>query len=159
MITDAVLDLIEAGVVHQPVQARDTAVTVTGAALGSKPLFDALGEREDVCSPRELHPLRADAGERRAAVPDQQRGRDRPTAAGELRVRGRARCSARRRQVDFLRAASASGGAAILAAVRHGDRAELSGPVSSAQRRRLGRTEHGARSLRALSDAQRAEAC
>jgi len=48
MITDGVLDLIEAGVVTNRRKPCDERLTVTGAALGSERLFEAVGEREDI---------------------------------------------------------------------------------------------------------------
>src|SRR5206468_2838885 len=48
MISDGVLDLIEAGVVTNARKPADRNLTVTGAALGSRRLFEALGRREEI---------------------------------------------------------------------------------------------------------------
>jgi acyl-CoA hydrolase len=160
MITDGVLDLLEAGVVTNRDKPADTGLTVTGAALGSRRLFDALGEREDVVfapvsythAPRTL----AEVGRLCAinsAVEIDLHGQVNSESVG-ARVLG-----AVGGQVDFLRGASASGGAAIVALPAGRIVAELSGPVSTSRSDvDWVVTEHGARSLRRLTDGARAEA-
>jgi acyl-CoA hydrolase len=160
MITDGVLDLIEAGVVtnlHKPVDKR---LTVSGAALGSRRLFDALAQREDVyfapvSYTHAPHTL-ADVGRLSAinsAVEIDLTGQVNSEAAGG-RLLG-----AVGGQVDFLRAANASRGNAIVALPARRIVAELSGPVSTS-RSDVGWvvTEHGARSLTGLAGSQRATA-
>src|SRR4051812_23385191 len=48
MVSDGILDLIEAGAVTNARKTRGRGVSVTGAALGSRRLFAALGGREDI---------------------------------------------------------------------------------------------------------------
>lgn len=160
MITDGVLDLIEAGVVTNRRKASDHGLTVTGAALGSRRLFDALADREDVCfrpvSYTHQPATLARVG-RLCAI----------NSAVEIDVQGQvnAEAAGRRRlgavggQVDFLRAAAACGGTAIVALPAERIVRRLSGPVSTSRSDvDWVVTEHGARSLRGLTDAQRAEA-
>jgi acyl-CoA hydrolase len=160
MITDGVLDLIEAGAVtgeHKPVDQR---VAVTGAALGSRRLFDALDGREDVMfrpvsythSPATL----ANVG--RLCAINSALEIDLTGQANSESVDGR-RLGAVGGQVDFLRAAAASGGRPILALPSARIVKQLHGPISAAR----GDvdwvvTEHGARSLAGLTDAERAAA-
>jgi acyl-CoA hydrolase len=160
MITDGVLDLIEAGVVTNRCKPADTRLTVTGAALGSRRLFDALGEREDACfapvsythSPRTL----ASVGRLCAinsAVEIDLRGQVNAESAGGRRL------GAVGGQVDFLRAASAAGGSAIVALPARRIVPELSGPVSTSRSDvDWVVTEYGARSLRGLTDDRRVAA-
>ncbi|HEX4718580.1 MAG TPA: acetyl-CoA hydrolase/transferase C-terminal domain-containing protein [Thermoleophilaceae bacterium] len=160
MITDGVLDLLQAGAVTNRYKPADTGLTVTGAALGSRRLFDALGEREDVVfapvSYTHARQTLADVGRLCAinsAVEIDLHGQVNSESVGG-RVFG-----AVGGQVDFLRAASACGGAAIVALPARRIVAELSGPVSSSRSDvDWVVTEHGARSLRGLTDGARAEA-
>jgi acyl-CoA hydrolase len=160
MITDRVLDLVEAGVVTNRRKPVDTGVSVTGAALGSTRMFDALGGREDVFfapvsythAPQTL----ANVGRLCAinsAVEIDLRGQVNSESAGGRRL------GAVGGQVDFLRAASASGGTAIVALPARRIVTELSGPVSTTRSDvDWVVSEHGARSLRGLCDGERAEA-
>jgi acyl-CoA hydrolase len=160
MITDGVLDLIEAGAVTNRRKPADQNITVTGAALGTKRLFDALGQREDVYfAPVSYthHPTTlANVGRLCAinsAVEIDLHGQVNAEAAGG-RLLG-----AVGGQVDFLRAAAAFGGTAIVALPAKRIVSRLSGPVSTSRSDvDWVATEHGARSLRGLTDAQRAGA-
>jgi acyl-CoA hydrolase len=160
MITDGVLDLIEGGAVTNSRKPTDCRVTVTGAALGSARLFDALDERDDIVfrpitythAPATL----ATVG-RLCAV----------NSAIEIDLAGQANAEsldgrmlgAVGGQVDFLRAAAAGGGRAILALPAKRIVTRLSGPVSTARSDvDWVVTEHGARSLRGLADDERAAA-
>jgi acyl-CoA hydrolase len=157
MISDGILHLIEAGVVTNARKACCPGVSVTGAALGSARLFEALAGREDIVfkpasfthAPRML----ADAG-RLAAI----------NSAVEIDLRGQvnAESAGRRRigavggQVDFLRAAAHGGGKPIIALPARRIVERLSGPVSTARSDvDWVVTEHGARSLAGLSDERR----
>ena len=160
MITDGVLDLIEAGVVTNRRKPSDHGVTVTGAALGSRRLFDALADREDVCfcpvSYTHQPATLASVGRLCAinsAVEIDLHGQVNAEAAGRRRL------GAVGGQVDFLRAAAAYGGTAIVALRAERIVRRLSGPVSTSRSDvDWVVTEHGARSLRGLTDAQRAQA-
>jgi acyl-CoA hydrolase len=160
MITEGVLDLLEAGVITNRHKPADANLAVTGAALGGRRLFDALGEREDVYfmpvsythAPQTL----ANVGRLCAinsAVEVDLRGQVNSESAG-IRLLG-----AVGGQVDFLRAATVSGGRAIVALPARRIVPELSGPASTSRSDvDWVVTEHGARSLRGMSDAQRGEA-
>jgi acyl-CoA hydrolase len=160
MITDGVLDLIEAGVVTNRRKPRDERLTVTGAALGSERLFEAVGEREDIyfapVSYTHTPATLADVGRLCAinsAVEIDLHGQVGAEAAGE-RLLG-----AVGGQVDFLRAAAGGGGTAIVALPAQRIVTRLSGPVSTSRSDvDWVVTEHGARSLRGLTDAERREA-
>ncbi len=160
MITDGVLDLIERGVITNRRKPCDKGLTVTGAALGSKRLFDALGSREDIYfapvsythSPSTLQKVGRLCAIN-SAVEIDLTGQVNAEAAGGRRF------GAVGGQVDFLRAARASGGRAIVALPAQRIVDELSGPVSTSRSDvDWVVTEHGARSLRGLTDQQRAEA-
>lgn len=160
MITEGVLDLIEAGAVTNECKPADWRVSVTGAALGSRRLFTALGQREDVVfrpvsythSPATL----ATVG-RLCAI----------NSALEIDLTGQANSECVNGRwlgavgglLDFLRAAAASGGTPIIALPSSRIVERLSGPVS-ASRSDVDWvvTEHGARSLRGLTDEQRGRA-
>lgn len=152
MVSDAVLDLVEAGAVR--------GVVVSGAALGSQRLFDAL----DSGAPFEFQPIShthapqvlARAG-RLCAI----------NSALEVDLTGRAACeSAGGRllgavggQLDFLRAAAAGDGTPILALPADRIVEQLSGPVTTpAADVDWVVTEHGARRLRSLDERGRARA-
>jgi acyl-CoA hydrolase len=160
MITDGVLDLIEAGVVTNRRKGCDQGFSVTGAALGSKRLFDALGEREDVYfspvsythAPATLASVGRLCAINSAVEIDLQGQVNAEAAGGRL-------LGAVGGQVDFLRAAATCGGTAIVALPAQRIVSHLSGPVSTSRSDvDWVVTEHGTRSLRGLSDAQRAEA-
>jgi acyl-CoA hydrolase len=157
MISDGVLDLIEAGAVTNRHKPSEQGLTVTGAALGTQRLFDALGQREDIVfmpvsfthAPTTL----ANVG-RLCAI----------NSAVEVDLLGQVNAEAARGrllgavggQVDFLRAAAAGNGTAIVALPASRIVSHLSGPVSTSRSDvDWVVTEHGARSLRGLTDAQR----
>jgi acyl-CoA hydrolase len=160
MITDGVLDLIEAGVVTNRRKHCDTFLTVTGAALGSKRLFDAVGDREDIYFAPVSYTHRpatlAKVGRLCAinsAVEIDLHGQVNAEAANGRRL------GAVGGQVDFLRAAAAGGGTATVALPAQRIVSRLSGPVSTSRSDvDWVVTEHGARSLRGLTDVQRVEA-
>jgi acyl-CoA hydrolase len=156
MISDGVLDLIEAGVVTNARKPADRNLTITGAALGSTRLFEALGRREDVVF-RPVSYTHAPATLTRVgrlcAI----------NSALEIDLRGQAGCEsvggrllgAVGGQVDFLRAAATP----ILALPAERIVRRLSGPVSTARTDiDWVVTEHGARSLSGLTDGERAAA-
>jgi acyl-CoA hydrolase len=160
MITDGVLDLIEAGVVTNLRKPADKRLTVTGAALGSTRLFDALGEREDVYfapvsythAPATLANVGRLCAINSAVEIDLSGQVNSESAGGRL-------LGAVGGQVDFLRAAYASGGRAVVALPARRIVAELSGPVSTSRSDvDWVVTEHGVRSLTGLSGSQRATA-
>jgi acyl-CoA hydrolase len=160
MISDAVLDLIEAGAVTNARKQVDTGVTVAGAALGSARLFAGLHERDDVrfapVSHTHCPAILAKVGPLCAI-----------NSAVEIDLNGQvnAESVAGRQigavggQVDFLRAAAANGGRAILALPAKRIVTTLTGPVSTS-RADLDWvvTEHGARSLAGMTDAARERA-
>jgi acyl-CoA hydrolase len=160
MIGDAVMALIEAGVITNAAKPVDAGITVTGAALGTRRLFEGLDGRDDVrfdpVSRTHDAAVLARAG-RLSAI----------NTAIEIDLVGQVNCEAvgARRigtiggQTDFFRAAAATGGKAILALRSARIVRRLNGPVS------VSRadvdwvvTEHGARSLAGLSDAARTKA-
>ena len=157
MITDGVLDLIEAGVVTGEAKPSDARLCVAGAALGSRRLFDALEQRDEIrIAPTSYtHAAATLARVGRLCAINSALEVDVEGQANSESIGGRA-LGAVGGQVDFLRAAAASGGAAILALPAKRIVERLSGPVS------VSRadvdwvvTEHGARSLRGLSPARR----
>jgi acyl-CoA hydrolase len=157
MISDGVLDLIEAGVVTNAYKPTDRNVTVTGAALGSARLFDALGRREDIVlrPVSYTHAPATLAGVGRLCAINSALEVDLHGQANAESVGGRA-LGAVGGQVDFLRAAAACGGTPILALPSRRIVHRLSGPVSTARSDvDWVVTEHGARSLRGLTDAER----
>jgi acyl-CoA hydrolase len=160
MISDGVLDLIEAGVVTNARKPADRNLTVTGAALCSARLFEALGRREEIVfrpvSSTHAPATLANVG-RLCAI----------NSAVEIDLSGQANAEAADGrllgavggQVDFLRGAAACGGTPVLALPAKRIVRRLSGPVSTARSDvDWVVTEHGARSLRGLTDAERAAA-
>jgi acyl-CoA hydrolase len=157
MISDGILQLVEAGVVTNARKACCPGVSVTGAALGSVRLFEALAGREDIvfkpASFTHAPATLVDVGRLAAinsAVEIDLSGQVNAESAGGRRI------GAVGGQVDFLRAAAQGGGKPIIAlpARRIVDR--LSGPVSTARSDvDWVVTEHGARSLAGLSDERR----
>ncbi|MCW3040369.1 MAG: hypothetical protein JWM31_2274 [Solirubrobacterales bacterium] len=158
MITDGVLALIDAGVVTNARKAApDTGLTVTGAALGSAAMLDALDGRTDIV-------FRATS--RTHAPGDILRAGRLATINGALQVDldgnvgneaiGPRRIGAIGGQGDFLRGAAAGGGTPIIALRSAGIVERLDGPLS-VPRADVDWvvTEHGARSLRGLTDAAR----
>src|SRR3954447_2223251 len=157
MVSDGILDLVEAGAITNARKASYRGVAVTGAALGSARLFGALAGREDVvfkaASFTHAPATLAEAGRLAAinsAIEIDLTGQVNVESAGGRRI------GAVGGQVDFLRAAAVGGGKPIIAlpARRIVDR--LSGPVSTARSDvDWVVTEHGARSLAGLSDERR----
>lgn len=167
MICDPIADLVEAGVVTGARKEAGRGLVVTGAALGSTRLFDFLGATEAV----ELRPVS------HTHRPDVLARVGRLVAingALEVDLTGQVNAeSARGRyvgavggQVDFLRAAAASGGLPIVAlpatVTRDGASrivARLSGPVTTARADvDVVVTEFGVARLRGLDLADRARA-
>jgi acyl-CoA hydrolase len=160
MISDGVLDLIEAGVVTNARKRADRGLTVTGAALGSQRLFEALGKREDVVfrPVSYTHAPSTLANVGRLCAINSALEIDLSGQANAESVDGRL-LGAVGGQVDFLRAAAACGGTPILALPAKRIVQGLSGPVSTARSDvDWVVTEHGARSLRGLTAEQRTAA-
>jgi acyl-CoA hydrolase len=160
MISDGVLDLIEAGVVTNARKRVDWGLTVTGAALGSRRLFDALGKREDIVfrPVSYTHAPATLAAVGRLCAINSALEIDLSGQAGAESIDGQL-LGAIGGQVDFLRAAAASGGTPILALPAKRIVRRLRGPVSAARSDvDWVVTEHGARSLRGLTDRDRAAA-
>jgi acyl-CoA hydrolase len=159
MISDGVLDLIEAGAVTNRHKPADEGLTVTGAALGTQRLFEAVGQREDIVfkpvSYTHAPATLAHVGRLCAinsALEVDLLGQVNAEAAGGRRL------GAVGGQVDFLRAAAAAGGTAIVALPASRIVSHLSGPVSTSRSDvDWVVTEHGARSLRGLTDPERVE--
>jgi acyl-CoA hydrolase len=160
MISDGILDLIEAGVVTNARKRADRRLTVTGAALGTARLFDALPAHEEIMfmpvsythAPdrlAEIGPLCAINSALEVDLTGQ---------VGAEQAGGR-RLGAIGGQVDFLRAAAANGGKPIVALPARRIVDGLSGPVSTARSDvDWIVTEHGARSLKGLSESARTRA-
>jgi acyl-CoA hydrolase len=157
MITDGVLDLMEAGVLTGEEKGSDRRLAVAGAALGSRRLFDALEQRDDIVlwpvSYTHAPEILARVG-RLCAI----------NTAVEVDLTGQVNCEAVGDrlvgavggQSDFLRAAADGGGSAIVAVPAARIVERLNGPVGSARSDvDWVVTEHGARSLRALTLDQR----
>lgn len=157
MVSDAVLDLIERGSITNEHKRRDRGLTIAGAALGSERLFTALAERHEI----QLRPVSythdattlAEVGPLAAinsAVEVDLTGQVNAERVGDRRV------GAIGGQVDFLRAAAAGDGRAIIALPSARIVEMLGGPVSTARSDvDWIVTEHGACSLRGLSDDRR----
>jgi acyl-CoA hydrolase len=157
MVSDGVLDLIERGAVTGERKPRDRGLTVAGAALGSERLFAALGERHEISlapvsythDPQILATVGPLAAINSAVEVDLS-GQANTEQAGDRRI------GAVGGQVDFLRAAAAGGGRAILALPSRRIVERLSGPVGTSRSDvDWVVTEHGACSLRGLSDDRR----
>lgn len=157
MISDGILGLIEAGAVTGEHKPSDTGLCVAGAALGSRRLFDALEQRDElrIMPTSYTHAPATLARVGRLCAINSALEIDVDGQANSESIDGRP-LGAIGGQVDFLRAANASGGAAILALPAKRIVTRLSGPVS------VSRadvdwvvTEHGARSLRGLSEERR----
>ena len=160
MISDGVLDLIEAGVVTNARKPADRNLTVTGAALGSRRLFEALGRREEIVfrPVSSTHAPATLASVGRLCAINSAVEVDLSGQANAEAVDGRL-LGAVGGQVDFLRGAAACGGTPVLALPAKRIVRRLSGPVSTARSDvDWVVTEHGARSLRGLTDAERAAA-
>jgi acyl-CoA hydrolase len=160
MITDGVLDLIEAGTATGELKPADRRLAVTGAALGSRRLFDALAAREDIIfSPVSYTHSPATLGSvGPLCAINSSLEIDLAGQANSESIDGRP-LGAVGGQVDFLRAAAASGGTPILALPSTRIVKHLRGPVSAARSDiDWVVTEHGARSLAGLSAAERSAA-
>lgn len=157
MISDGVLDLIECGAVTGERKAADAGLTVTGAALGTRRLFDALAERQEI----RLMPVsytHAPATLARVGRLTAINSAMQVDLAGQVnseRVDDR-RLGAVGGQVDFLRAAALSGGTPIVALPAKRIVPVLDGPVTTARSDvDWIVTEHGSCSLRGLSESRR----
>jgi acyl-CoA hydrolase len=160
MISDAVLDLIEAGAVTNARKPIDVGVSVTGAAIGSARLFAALHDRSDVrfAPVSHTHSPKVLARVGPLCAINSALEIDLTGQANAESVDGRA-IGAIGGQVDFLRAAAASGGRAILALPAARIVRALHGQVSTSRADVCWVvTEHGARSLGGLTDAARERA-
>jgi len=160
MITDGVLDLIEAGVVTNARKPTDTGRTVTGAIVGTQRLFDGVAARDDV-------ELRTVSGTHAAGALARVGRLVALNSALEVDLDGNAGCeSVDRRvvgaiggQVDFLRAAVASGGTGVVALPAARIVEQLHGPVSTARADiDVVVTEHGVAQLRGRTQPERRRA-
>lgn len=167
MICDPVVDLAASGAITGARKPADRGLIVTGAALGSQPLFDFLADSDAVSLQPVSYTHRPDVLARvgrlvaiNGAVEVDLTGQVNAEVAAGRPV------GAVGGQVDFLRAAAAGGGVGIVAlpsvvASTGASRivAELSGPVTTA-RSDVGVvvTEHGVARLGGLTLEQRAEA-
>jgi acyl-CoA hydrolase len=159
MVSDGVLDLIQAGAVTNARKPADRGMTVTGAALGSGRLFEALNKHQEITffpvsythAPGTLATVGRLVAINSAVEVDL-------TGQVNAEVVGGRRLGAVGGQVDFLRAAAAHGGKPIIALPAKRIVARLDGPVSTARSDvDWIVTEHGACSLRGLSEAARTE--
>jgi acyl-CoA hydrolase len=164
MIGDAVVDLVEAGVITGARKPADRGLIVTGAALGSQRLFDFLDRSEEVLMQPVSYTHRpstlAQVG-RLVAI----NGAVEVDLSGQVNaeVAGGRHVGAVGGQVDFLRGAVASGGVGIVAlpsvvAKTGATRIvpALTGPVTTARADvDLVVTEHGVARLRGLDLEQR----
>lgn len=160
MITDGVLDLIEAGVVTNARKPSEAGRTVTGAIVGTARLFDGVDGREDIV----LRPV----SHTHAATSLATVGRlVAVNSALEVDLDGNAGCEsidgrmigAIGGQGDFLRAAVASGGTGVIALPAARVVSELHGPVSTPRADvDVVVTEHGVAQLRGLTPQERRHA-
>lgn len=151
MVSDGILDLVEAGAVEGD--------ALSGAALGSQRLFDAL----DGGAPFSFRPVSHThspatlAGVGRLCAINSALEVDLAGQAGSESANGRL-LGAVGGQVDFLRGAAASGGNGVLALPAERIVEELSGPISTAAADvDWVVTENGARRLRGLPPTRRRE--
>lgn len=160
MISDGVLDLIERGALTNEHKPTDRGLTVAGAALGSARLFDALADHPEIrMRPVSYtHSSQTLAGIGPLATINSAMEVDLTGQVNSEQV-GDRRMGAVGGQVDFLRAAAAHGGKAIIALPGKRIVERLNGPVTTARSDvDWIVTEHGACSLRGLSTvARRAE--
>jgi acyl-CoA hydrolase len=159
MISDAVLRLIDAGVVTNTRKPSDRGLSVTGAALGSERLFQALDGREDIVfkAVSYTHAPAVLAGVGPLAAINSAVEIDLDGQVNSEEAAGR-RIGAVGGQVDFLRAA-ALGGKPILALPAKRIVRQLSGPVGAARSDvDWVVTEHGARSLARMAARSRTRA-
>jgi acyl-CoA hydrolase len=157
MISDGVLDLIECGAVTNERKGADQGLTVTGAALGTRRLFAALTERQEIrlMPVSYTHAPETLARVGRLAAINSAMQVDLTGQVNSERV-GSRRLGAVGGQVDFLRAAALSGGVPIVALPAKRIVPALDGPVTTARSDvDWVITEHGACSLRGLSEGQR----
>ena len=157
MITDGVLDLVEAGVVTNARKPTDAGLTVTGAIVGTQRLFDGVDGRDDVVlrTVSETHPAARLAQVGRLVAINSALEVDLEGNAGCESIDGRA-VGAIGGQVDFLRAAVASGGVGIVALPASRIVPALHGPVSTARADvDVVVTEHGVARLRGRTPAER----
>jgi acyl-CoA hydrolase len=157
MISDGVLDLIECGAITNERKGADQGLTVTGAALGSRRLFDALTERQEIrlMPVSYTHAPETLARVGRLTAINSAMQVDLTGQVNSEQV-GQRRLGAVGGQVDFLRAAASSGGTPIIALPAKRIVPELDGPVSTARSDvDWIVTENGACSLRGLTETQR----
>jgi acyl-CoA hydrolase len=160
MISDGVLDLIERGAITNARKPIDRWLTVTGAALGSRRLFEALGAHEEVVfrPVSYTHAPKTLAKVGKLAAINSALEIDLTGQVNAEEVEGR-RLGAVGGQVDFLRAASANGGKPIIALPSDRIVDKLRGPVSTARSDvDWVVTEHGACSLRGVPETARRRA-
>jgi acyl-CoA hydrolase len=159
MVSDGVLDLIEAGAVTNARKPADRGLTVTGAALGSGRLFESLNQHQEITffPVSYTHAPETLATVGRLAAINSAVEVDLTGQVNAEEVGGR-RLGAVGGQVDFLRAAAAHDGKPIIALPAKRIVARLDGPVSTSRSDvDWIVTEHGACSLRGLSETARTE--
>lgn len=157
MISDGVLALIEAGAVTGARKPADRRLVVTGAALGSSSLFEALPRHEEIMffPVSYTHAPATLARVGRLAAINSAVEIDLSGQVNAETVSGR-RLGAVGGQADFLRAASICGGKPIIALPAKRICHELRGPVSvSRSDVDWVVTEFGSCSLRGRSDEER----
>jgi len=160
MITDGVLDLIEAGVVTNARKPSQTGLTVTGAIVGTQRLFDGVDGRDDIVLEPVSHTHAADslATVGRLVALNSALEVDLDGNAGCESIDGRM-IGAIGGQGDFLRGAVASGGVGVIALPAARVVSALHGPVSTARADvDVVVTEHGVAQLRGLAPDERRRA-
>jgi acyl-CoA hydrolase len=157
MISDGVLALIDCGAVTGARKPSDHRLAITGAALGSARLFEALGQHEEIMflpvsythAPETLTRV-GQLAAINSAVEIDLTGQVNGEAVGDRRF------GAVGGQADFLRAAFAGGGKPIIALPSRRIVRELHGPTSTSRSDvDWVVTEFGACSLRGRSDTER----
>jgi acyl-CoA hydrolase len=160
MISDGILELIDAGVVTNSRKPADRGLSVTGAALGSRRLFDALPGRGDIVF-RPVSYTHVPATLARVGPLAAINSAVEIDLAGQVNAEEAAgrRIGAIGGQVDFLRGAAAGGGKPIIALPSSRIVARQTGPASTARSDvDWIVTEHGARSLRGVPERARRRA-
>ncbi len=157
MISDGVLALIDCGAVTGSRKPKDRHLAITGAALGSTRLFEALAEHEEIMFLPVSYTHAADTlaavgtlAAINSALEIDLTGQVNGEAVGQRRL------GAVGGQADFLRAAFAGGGKPIIALPSKRIVSELHGPASTSRSDvDWVVTEFGACSLRGRSDTER----
>jgi acyl-CoA hydrolase len=160
MITDGVLDLVEAGVVTNARKPLERGLTVTGAIVGTQRLFDGVDGRDDlVLRPvSHTHAAASLASVGRLVALNSALEVDLDGNAGCESIDGRT-IGAIGGQGDFLRGAVASGGVGVIALPAARIVTALHGPVSTSRADvDVVVTEHGVARLRGRTPQERRRA-